>query len=210
MASNVDIAEDARFKFQIIQPVLHHVAYAYNANQLAVAKHRHVAHSMAGHQAHQVGEIIPEGRRDQAVRHDVLYLHRRNLLAVLRKRAHDITFGDNTEKTSLLVTTRAPTFFARNQSAALLMLASGAIVATSVPFLSKMLSTFMAVTPCIPAEVGCRLYSCRRQLFYSEWFNLKTTKALGLNVPLRLKQLAAVYDPELTSRNVRYRSAIGS
>jgi hypothetical protein len=30
------------------------------------------------------------------------------------------------------------------------MLASGAIVATSVPFLSKMLSTFMAVSSCIP------------------------------------------------------------
>ena len=97
VASNVDIAEDVRFKFQIIQAVLNHVAYADNANQLAVAKHRHVAHAMAGHQAHQVGEIIPERRGDQAVRHDVLYLHRRNWLAVLRKRAHNITFGDNTE-----------------------------------------------------------------------------------------------------------------
>jgi hypothetical protein len=26
-------------------------------------KHRHVAHAMAGHQAHQVGEIIPNGTR---------------------------------------------------------------------------------------------------------------------------------------------------
>jgi CBS domain-containing protein len=75
MASNVDIAEDARFKFQIIQPVLNHVAYADNASQLAV--HRHVAHPMARHQAHQVGEIIPKGCGNQAVRHDVLYLHRR-------------------------------------------------------------------------------------------------------------------------------------
>jgi hypothetical protein len=38
------------------------------------------------------------------------------------------------------------------------MLASGAIVATSVPFLSKMLSTFMTVSPCIPAERGRWLY----------------------------------------------------
>ena len=67
MASNVDIAEDARFKFQIIQPVFNHVAYADNASQLAVAKHRHVAHAMAGHQAHQVGEIIPEGRGGAAL-----------------------------------------------------------------------------------------------------------------------------------------------
>src|SRR6478672_9899291 len=39
-----------------------------------------------------------------------------------------------------LVTTRAPIFFARSQSAALLMLASGAIVVTSVPFRLRMLS----------------------------------------------------------------------
>src|SRR5207249_1688949 len=37
---------------------------------------------------------------------------------------------------------------------------------TSVPFFSKMLSTFMAVSSRIPAEVECRLYSCRRQVFY--------------------------------------------
>ena len=47
VASNVDIAENARFKFQIIQPVLNHVTYADNANQLAVAKHRHVAHAIS-------------------------------------------------------------------------------------------------------------------------------------------------------------------
>ena len=61
MCSNVDIAEDARFKFQVIQPALNHVAYADNASQLAIANHRQVAHAMASHQAHQVGEIIPEG-----------------------------------------------------------------------------------------------------------------------------------------------------
>jgi hypothetical protein len=32
VASNVDIADDARFKFQIIQPVLNHVSYADNAS----------------------------------------------------------------------------------------------------------------------------------------------------------------------------------
>jgi hypothetical protein len=42
--------------------------------------------------------------------------------------------------TSPLVTTRAPIFFARSQPAALLMLASGAIVVTSVPFRLRMLS----------------------------------------------------------------------
>ena len=52
VVSNVDIAEDARFKFQIIQPVLNHVAYADDASQLAGVKHGHVAYAMAGHQAH--------------------------------------------------------------------------------------------------------------------------------------------------------------
>src|SRR3954447_26979027 len=42
------------------------------------------------------------------------------------------------------VTTRAPIFFARSQSAALLMLASGAIVVTSVPFRLRMPSMVMA------------------------------------------------------------------
>src|SRR6478672_11884406 len=39
-----------------------------------------------------------------------------------------------------LVTTREPTFFACSQLVALLMLASGAIVATSAPFCLRMLS----------------------------------------------------------------------
>src|SRR5580765_2244036 len=46
-----------------------------------------------------------------------------------------------------LVTTRAPIFFARSQSAALLMLASGAIVVTSVPFRLRMLSMVIASSP---------------------------------------------------------------
>ena len=97
MAGYVRISEHVRFKFQIIQPVLDHVAYADKPSQFAVAKYRHVAHAMAGHQMHQMGEIIPEGRGDQAVRHDVLYLHRRNWRAVLRKCAHNIAFGNHAE-----------------------------------------------------------------------------------------------------------------
>jgi hypothetical protein len=93
---------------------------------------------------------------------------------------------------SLLVTTRAPTFFARNQSAALLMLASGAIVATSVPFLSKMLSTFMAVLPVFPPKWDAGFTIVNANYSTSEWFNLKTTKALSLNVPLHLQQPADV------------------
>src|SRR5215475_2925094 len=44
---------------------------------------------------------------------------------------------------SSLVTTRAPIFLARSQSAALFTLASGAIVVTSVPFRLRMLSMLM-------------------------------------------------------------------
>jgi hypothetical protein len=50
-----------------------------------------------------------------------------------------------------LVTTRAPMFFTRNQSAALLMLASGSIFATSVPFCLRMVSTVKAAAPELPA-----------------------------------------------------------
>ena len=63
MTSDVHITKDARFKFQIIQPVLNEIAYADNASELAIAKHRHMSHATSGHQAHQVGEIIPEGCR---------------------------------------------------------------------------------------------------------------------------------------------------
>ena len=62
-------------------------------------------------------------------------------------------------------TTRAPTFFARNQSAALLMLASGPIVATSVPFCIKMFSTFIAVSLCVPAEMDAG-FGVSAQSFY--------------------------------------------
>src|SRR5262249_53861204 len=43
-----------------------------------------------------------------------------------------------------LITTRAPIFFARSQSAALLMLASGAIVVTLVPFRLRIVSMVIA------------------------------------------------------------------
>jgi hypothetical protein len=72
------------------------------------------------------------------------------------------------------------------------MLASGAIVATSVPFLCKMLSTFMAVLPVFPPRWDAGFTVVDVNYSTSEWFNLKTTKALGLKVPLHLQQLADV------------------
>jgi hypothetical protein len=72
------------------------------------------------------------------------------------------------------------------------MLASGAIVATSVPFLSKMLSTFMAVLPVFPPRWDAGFTVAAVNYSTSESFNLKTTKALGLKVPLHLQQLADV------------------
>src|SRR5262244_2632974 len=53
-----------------------------------------------------------------------------------------------------LVTTRAPIFFARSQSAALLMLASGAIVVTSVPFRLRMLSMVMVSSIVWPGRLS--------------------------------------------------------
>jgi hypothetical protein len=70
------------------------------------------------------------------------------------------------------------------------MLASGAIVATCVPFLSKMLSTFMAVLPVFPPRWDAGFTVVDASYSTSEWFNLKTTKALRLNVPLHRQQLA--------------------
>ena len=55
-------------------------------------------------------------------------------------------------------------FFACSQSAALLMLASGAIVATSVPFCLRMLSIVIAASPGFAvAKMICprvRLFDC--------------------------------------------------
>ena len=96
-----------------------------------------MGHAAAGHQAHQVGEIIPEGRGDHAVRHDVLYLHGPNCFAVLRKRTYNITFGDNTENGVAARHHQNADVLCAYQSAALLMLASGAIVTTSVPFFPR-------------------------------------------------------------------------
>src|SRR5262249_31420009 len=65
-----------------------------------------------------------------------------------RKCVNDFPFGNERPRTAFpLVTTRAPMFFTRNQSAALLMLASGSIVATSVPFCLRMVSTVIAASP---------------------------------------------------------------
>src|SRR5215831_12899724 len=80
------------------------------------------------------------GHGDHAVSHDFLHRHRSGTLAVARKCVHDFTFGNKTENCPPLVTTRAPMFFMRNQSTALLMLASGSIVATSAPFCLRMVS----------------------------------------------------------------------
>ena len=73
MASDVDIAENARFKFQIIQPALNNVTYADNASQLTPHGGHHAPVQNAGllaqhpadnekrfDQRHQVGEVLDE------------------------------------------------------------------------------------------------------------------------------------------------------
>src|SRR5262249_11454265 len=81
--------------------------------------------------------MIPDG--DHAVSHDFLHRHRSGTRAVARKCVNDFTFGNKTENCLM--------FFMRNQSAALLTLASGSIVATSVPFCLRMVSTVTAASP---------------------------------------------------------------
>jgi small-conductance mechanosensitive channel len=53
-------------------------------------------------------------------------------------------------------------------------------------------STFMAVLPVFPPRWHAGFIVVDANYSTSEWFNLKTTKALGLNVPLNLQQLADV------------------
>src|SRR6516225_10846522 len=69
--------------------------------------------------------------------------------------------------TSPLVTTRAPTFLARNQSAAFLILESGPIFATSAPFCLKIVSTVITISLCLPTviefTVSVHLYSPHRE-----------------------------------------------
>jgi hypothetical protein len=55
-----------------------------------------------------------------------------------------------------------------------------------------MLSTFMAVLPVFPPRWDAGFTVVDANYSTSEWFNLKTTKALGLNVLLHLQQLADV------------------
>jgi hypothetical protein len=49
MVSDVRVAQNIGFKFQVIQPVFNDIANADDPTQLPVAKHRHVAHAVAGH-----------------------------------------------------------------------------------------------------------------------------------------------------------------
>lgn len=106
---------------------------------------------------------------------------------------------------SLLVTTRAPTFFAHNQSAALLMLTPGAIVATSVPFRSKMFSTFMTIPLCIPAEVGCRsqlLTAIILRLSRQDYADLQCQKSASAGPPLWIRSgLYAALSPARSERH---------
>src|SRR5262245_372019 len=60
-------------------------------------------------------------------------------------------------------------FFTRSQSAALLMLASGSMVATSVPFCLRMVSTVTAVSPALSAHQGDWPPRRKRGPFTMDW-----------------------------------------
>src|SRR5262249_36466027 len=56
--SNVGIAQDVGFEFQIVQAVSDHVADADDTGELTVAQHRHMAHAMPRHQVHHAIDTL--------------------------------------------------------------------------------------------------------------------------------------------------------
>src|SRR5215831_7754196 len=88
--------------------------------------------------------------------------------------------------TSPLVTTSAPTFLARNQSAAFLMLESGPILATSAPFCLKLVSTVITISLCPPTVID-RIYGQCAPLLSTDnvnWWIMTSWGGATLNVHL--------------------------
>lgn len=85
------------------------------------------------------------------------------------------------------------------------MLTPGAIVATSVPFRSKMFSTFMTIPLCIPAEVGCRsqlLTAIILRLSRQDYADLQCQKSASAGPPLWIRSgLYAALSPARSERH---------
>src|SRR5260221_13946553 len=92
---------------------------------------------------------------------------------------------------SLAAPTPAPIFFARSQSAALLMLASGAIVVTSVPFRLRMLSMVIASSHRVAWPP---ISSCPPQ--FEAWHGIRSPLRGSLVYHIGTKQSASIVDRE--------------
>jgi len=93
----VGITQDVGLRLQIFQAVLDYITDADDTGELAVAQHGHVAHAMARHKVHHATDTLVRGYGDHAISHDFLHRHRRDSLAVARKRVNNFTFGDDTK-----------------------------------------------------------------------------------------------------------------
>src|SRR6476661_8061049 len=76
--------------------MLDYVADADDTNKVAVAQNGHVAHAMAGHQAHHVRDSVGRGDGDHAVSHDLAYRHRNSSLTITSNCVNNFTFGNET------------------------------------------------------------------------------------------------------------------
>src|SRR6266852_9882989 len=76
--------------------MLDYIADADDTNKVAVAQNGHVAHAMAGHQAHHVRDSVGRGDGDHAVSHDFAHRHRNSSLTITSNCVNNFTFGNET------------------------------------------------------------------------------------------------------------------
>src|SRR5712664_72150 len=76
--------------------MLDHIADADDTDKVAVAQNGHVAHAMAGHQAHHVRDSVGRGDGDHAVPHDFAHRHRNSSLTKTSNSVNTFTFGHAT------------------------------------------------------------------------------------------------------------------
>src|SRR6202171_5236997 len=76
--------------------MLDYIADADDTDKAAVAQNGHVAHAMAGHQAHHVRDSVGRGDGDHAVSHDFAHRHRNSSLTITSNCVNNFTFGNET------------------------------------------------------------------------------------------------------------------
>ena len=97
MRGDIGIAQDVVLQLQIVQAKFDDIADADDACKLSVAQNRHVAHPMAGHQAHHVSETVSVGETVITPRRMISLTGIDVALAIARNGMNDFTFGNETE-----------------------------------------------------------------------------------------------------------------